>query len=66
MKNAKIEKPNWDKLSRQKVIKSAKNGESFETMKLAVKNCYQTEYFLNRTKIDGKCQNSKIQMRHFD
>ena len=33
MKNAKIEKPNWDKLSRQKLIKSAKNGAFWRVLK---------------------------------
>ena len=36
----------------------------FENLKLAVKQCYQTGHF-NRTNIGRKCQNWKIQMRHF-
>ena len=35
----------------------------FEKLKLAVKQCYPTG---NRTKIGGKWQNSKLQMRHFE
>jgi len=38
----------------------------FENLKLAVKQCYQTGQFFNRTKIGGKCQNSNIQMGHFE
>ena len=42
------------------LINNAKNGpfwRVFENLKLAVKQCYQTSHFLNRTKIDGKRQN---------
>ena len=49
----------------KKLIKTDKNcpfWRVFENLKLAVKQCYQTGQF-NRTKIGGKCQNSKIQMR---
>ena len=45
----------------QKVTKNAKNGpfwRLFENLKLSAERCYQTE-------IGGKCQNGKIQMRHF-
>ena len=38
----------------------------FENLKLAVKQCYQTGQFFNRTKIGGKCQNSNIQLGHFE
>ena len=51
-------------LSGQKLIKNAKNGpfwRVFENLKLAVKQSYQT----GLSKIGGKCQNSKIQIRHF-
>ena len=54
-------------LSGQKLIKNAKNQpfwRVFENPKLAVKQCYQTGQF-KRTKMDEKCQNVKIQMRHF-
>jgi len=49
--------------SGQKLIKNAKNGQFWqvlEKLKLAVKQCYQTGQFLNRTKIGRKCHNSKI------
>ena len=48
-------------LSGQKLIINAKNGpfwRVFENLKLAVKQCYQTGQFFNRTKNGGKCQNA--------
>ena len=55
-------------LSGQKFIKNAKNSQFwrfFENLKLAIKQCYQTGHF-NRTKIGGKYQKWKTQMRHFE
>ena len=48
-----------------KLIKNTQSGplwQVFENLKFVVKQCYQT---VNRTKIGEKCQNSKIQVRHF-
>ena len=46
----------------QKLMKNAKmaNFRFFGNLKVTLKQCYQTG------QIDGKCQNSKIQMRHFE
>ena len=55
-------------LSGQKLIKNAKNSpfrRVFEDLKLAV-NSVTRQVSFNRTKIGGKCQNWKIQMRHFE
>ena len=46
----------WTKSS-LKMPKMFHFGEVFENLKLAVKQCYQTGQFFNRTKIGGKCQN---------
>ena len=37
-----------------------------ENMKHEGSQCYQTGQLDNWTKNDGKCQNSKIQMQHFE
>ena len=50
-------------LSGQKLIKNAQNGPFWRVFR-KTKACGQTVSF-NRTKIGGKCQNSKNQMRHF-
>ena len=45
----------------QKLIKNVKNGpfwRIFESLKLAVKQCYQRQVSFNETKIGGNCQNS--------
>ena len=52
-------------VSAQKWIKNYPFWRVFENLKLAVKQCYETGQF-NRTKIGGKCQISKIKMRHFE
>ena len=58
-------------LNRQKHIENAKIGpfwRVFENLKLAVKQCYSVtrQVTFYRTKIGWKCQNWKIQMRHFE
>ena len=54
-------------LSEQNLIKSAKNGQFGEFLKnwCLWSNGVTRQVTFKRTKIDGKCQNSKIQMRHF-
>ena len=55
-------------LSGQKLIKNAKNalfGEFLKTWSLR-SNSVTRQVSFSRTKIGGKCQNSKIQMRHFE
>ena len=47
-------------LTRQKFINNTKNGE----LKIEP-NSVTRQFNINRTKIGGKCQNSKLQMRHF-
>ena len=54
-------------LSGRKFIKNAKNGPIwgvFENLSLR-SNIATRQVSFNMTKISGKCQNSKIQMRHF-
>ena len=55
--------------SGQKFIKNAKNGQFwrvFESLTLAVKQCYQTGQFFNRTKIGENAKIQKLEMRHFE
>ena len=52
-------------LSRQKFIKNAKNGEFLKTWSLR-SNSATRQVTYNWTKNDGKCQNRKIQIRHFE
>ena len=55
-------------LSGQKFIKKAKNAQFREFLKTRslLSNSVTRQVSFNRTKIGGKCQNSKIQMRHFE
>ena len=55
-------------LSGQKLFKNAKNGpfwRVFENLKIAG-NSDTRQVSFNWTKNGGKCQNSKVQMRHFE
>ena len=63
------EKVSFNILSGQKLVQNAKNGPFWrvlENLKLAVKQYYQRQVSFDWTKIGGKCQNTKIQMRHFE
>ena len=49
-------------MSGQKLMKVAKNGQTWNLRS----NSVTRQVNFNKTKIDEKCQNSKIQMRHFE
>ena len=54
-------------LSGKKLIKSAKNsqfGNFLKTLKALRSNSLTRQVSFKKTKNGGKCQNSKIQMRH--
>ena len=61
--------PDWSVLKGTKLVTKAKKmvhfGEFLKTWSLRSNSVTRLVSF-NRTKIGGKCQNSKIQMRHFE
>ena len=50
------------------VTKAAQLWRIYENLKLAVEQCYRSTGVdnFNMTKVGGKCQNEKNQMRHFE
>ena len=61
MENANIEKSKCDIMG-QKFIKNAKNGQFWRVFENSLQsNSVTKQVTFNKTKISGKCQNSKIQ-----